>query len=1015
MIVGFENYRSKYNFKVTGIIHVGAHFGQEYEGYKQEFGEVETHWFEPVDDMFKKLSENLFDKPKVHLYNYALGEKPNKLNMYIDTGNDGQSSSILKPKQHIEQFPHIEFKESSIKEVKVERLDYFNIEDCNMLVLDTQGYELNVLKGSPETLKKINYLFTEFNTIEMYENCPSLESIDEFLKPFGFERMETWYTDSNWGDALYVKSENPKLKLSVIIPAYRFKNYLSQCIESILSQKTNFLFEILIRDDFSNDGSVELIEYIILNNNNPFVKIRHFKPTENWGGFKNIQFLLDNSKGDYIAYLDGDDYFTDEYKLQKQVDFLENNPEYVMHSTGCFRVDKNGNDDIGDWKFLVPLQEEVTLQDIFEKNTISFGRTFRNILNLLDDDFSDLPFVDWILNYKLLLYGKAKCDNYPSGAYRNTTVGEITKLSQEEVFLINEKIKSKILNHYHQYKQINKNFSQNNEQDIILDFFSNKDPNQLRFLDIGANDGISFSNTHALSLIGWSGFCIEPSNLAFEKLSNLYSSNSKIKCFNVGISDTSGKKTFYESRDWVDSAAPVSVLSSLHKENKDRFYGMNWEETESEFLTFTDFVNRYEIEEDTFDFISIDCEGHDYVVLQQIKDFLYKTQLVCIEYVDDLDISKYSNFFSEYGFEFHTKTTDNIFFKKEPNDRFEKYIAIVDCFVHSEKVENKLIECIERLVEDKIPILLISNTLVKSEILEKVDFYLYDKRNQLFSEKYSGVRDIDLWKTNDTFEAHEIKSGLQRHGLSVLINLFSSLNFAKSQGYSHFFRFEVDDEFGSQSREFIKSVPSLVSSLNKKSLFYFNENSYEPNNISFHFMYSEIDFFLNSVPTITKESDYVKYLLNKKGNLDFEIAEEYIYNNIVKSDIGQILRKDGSKDMEIDFPDTIWNTIVSESNTSEKFKGATSLIYKVKKLETSDFTDKITILSFNYKDFEIKRDIEVVLANGSIEKITHILPNYGAWSYHIYGNNVSKIKVYEDDKFLYEDITNESKNYIAFK
>jgi hypothetical protein len=81
-----------------------------------------------------------------------------------------------------------------------------------MLVLDVQGNELNVLKGASQTLKSIDYLFTEFNTVEMYEGCPTLEDLDQILSPLGFERAQTWYTDSCWGDAFYIK--NKKLEFS---------------------------------------------------------------------------------------------------------------------------------------------------------------------------------------------------------------------------------------------------------------------------------------------------------------------------------------------------------------------------------------------------------------------------------------------------------------------------------------------------------------------------------------------------------------------------------------------------------------------------------------------------------------------------------------------------------------------------------------------------------------------------------------------------------------------------------
>jgi FkbM family methyltransferase len=207
MIVGFENYKSNYKFNVTGIIHVGAHIGQEWQEYNDTFGEVETHWFEPLPEIYKILENNLSDKPKTNLYNIALGAGEFVEEMYVDNGNQGQSSSILKPKDHKIQFPHINFEDSDKIEINISKLDNYNLSNCNLFSLDTQGYELEVLKGSIETLKNIDYIFTEFNTIEMYEGCPTLDELDSFLSPFGFYRTETWYTDGNWGDAFYIKNK----------------------------------------------------------------------------------------------------------------------------------------------------------------------------------------------------------------------------------------------------------------------------------------------------------------------------------------------------------------------------------------------------------------------------------------------------------------------------------------------------------------------------------------------------------------------------------------------------------------------------------------------------------------------------------------------------------------------------------------------------------------------------------------------------------------------------------------
>lgn len=73
--------------------------------------------------------------------------------------------------------------------------------------VDTQGYELEVLKGSVELLNNIDIINIEVNRDELYKNCPMYTDIDEFLKPYGFVRklLEWWDGTAPWGDALYVK------------------------------------------------------------------------------------------------------------------------------------------------------------------------------------------------------------------------------------------------------------------------------------------------------------------------------------------------------------------------------------------------------------------------------------------------------------------------------------------------------------------------------------------------------------------------------------------------------------------------------------------------------------------------------------------------------------------------------------------------------------------------------------------------------------------------------------------
>jgi FkbM family methyltransferase len=203
MIVGYEDYKHNYDFSdVRGVIHVGAHHGQEHEAYLAEFGEdLQTHWFEPGIETFSVLKENLGGSSRTELYNFALGSESGELPLWTETANKGQSSSLARPVKHLELFPHIEFSVGDA--VSVRTLDSFDITNSNMMVLDVQGYELEVLKGAVETLSKVDHIFCEVNDIAMYEGCPNLQSLCEFLHPLGFELKEIWWTDGNWGDGYW--------------------------------------------------------------------------------------------------------------------------------------------------------------------------------------------------------------------------------------------------------------------------------------------------------------------------------------------------------------------------------------------------------------------------------------------------------------------------------------------------------------------------------------------------------------------------------------------------------------------------------------------------------------------------------------------------------------------------------------------------------------------------------------------------------------------------------------------
>jgi FkbM family methyltransferase len=214
MLINFTKLKKKYDMNIKGIIHVGAHYGEEFREYLENHVQI-IHAFEPVMSNLKVLRKNIKKlKARIKIYPFALGSKKiNKKVIFLSDNNELQSSSFLKPKLHLIQHPNISFKKKEI--VKVNKLDNLNIKDSNYISIDVQGFELEVLKGSKKTLNRIDYIYCEVNTAETYSKNPLMIDIDKYLKKYNFKRVEIFFPTYkkyfffkkrySWGDALYIK------------------------------------------------------------------------------------------------------------------------------------------------------------------------------------------------------------------------------------------------------------------------------------------------------------------------------------------------------------------------------------------------------------------------------------------------------------------------------------------------------------------------------------------------------------------------------------------------------------------------------------------------------------------------------------------------------------------------------------------------------------------------------------------------------------------------------------------
>lgn len=186
--------------------------------------------------------------------------------------------------------------------------------------------------------------------------------------------------------------KNNNILVSVFCPVFNHVDYIRDCLDGFVMQKTKFEFEVIVQDDASTDGSQEIIlEYSEKYN---FIIPRFHNENIFSKGVNINEYFFENAKGEYFAVCEGDDYWIDPFKLQKQVDFLENNPEIKIHS-GLAKTSNNRV--IG--KSQKPYYSR---QDFYTRNYIvTCAVLFRNE-KIQTQKYKNIIFGDW-LNYILLI------------------------------------------------------------------------------------------------------------------------------------------------------------------------------------------------------------------------------------------------------------------------------------------------------------------------------------------------------------------------------------------------------------------------------------------------------------------------------------------------------------------------------------------------------------------------------------------------------------------------------------
>lgn len=198
-------------------------------------------------------------------------------------------------------------------------------------------------------------------------------------------------------------------------------------------------------------------------------------------------------------------------------------------------------------------------------------------------------------------------------------------------------------------------YSQNEEEKHITEYFKDF---KGKLLDLGANDGKTFSNSLRLIELGWEAYLVEPSPKAFNKLKALHQGNSKVECLPVAVGMSNVKATLHESGWHLQSSKDVGLLSSLKKDETKRWKRETFEEVEVEVV---DYKTLTEIIGSDFDLISIDCEGMDWEILSQID--LSKIKMICVEH-NGVETEKYVSYCEKFGMKKIYQNAENILMAK---------------------------------------------------------------------------------------------------------------------------------------------------------------------------------------------------------------------------------------------------------------------------------------------------------------------------------------------------------------
>lgn len=282
--------------------------------------------------------------------------------------------------------------------------------------------------------------------------------IDAVVKKYGllkskfFNQLNTYFKNrfseslvkrENYMLKKYYSLNSDKVKISVIIPTYNHENYIEKCLESVISQRGCFDLEVIVGNDASDDRTQSILS--------KFKNIKIINHQKNIGLLSNIKECFKHCSGTYVAFCEGDDYWTSSWRLKNMLDYMEKN----KNLSGCFNLISIEDENSGSFKdhslqLKLENNQVIGTYDLLEHNYVSNYSCSFYKKSCLDNFMSNLPeSSDWIFNIFVTTYGGMGFLKQKSSVWRLHNKGKWGSLSDQEknktVIEMKDKIK-KIFN-----------------------------------------------------------------------------------------------------------------------------------------------------------------------------------------------------------------------------------------------------------------------------------------------------------------------------------------------------------------------------------------------------------------------------------------------------------------------------------------------------------------------------------------------------------------------------------------